>query len=135
MIEQGGGGAIAFVSSISGMQGAALHAAYGAAKSAMTGLVQSMAVEWGPHGVRVNALAPGPIATTRIRSSPEMDALLSRRMPLGRMGRVDEMADGLLFLLSDLASFVTGHTLVADGGWMAAPLIHANDTPNGSTKP
>ena len=134
MMAEGRGGAMAFVSSVSGLEAAALHASYGAAKAAMNALVKTMAVEWGAHGIRVNAVAPGPIATARIRSSPEMEALLRRRIPLGRMGCVEEMADGLLFLLSDMASFVTGETLTADGGWMAAPHIHPAESPAAPVK-
>jgi NAD(P)-dependent dehydrogenase (short-subunit alcohol dehydrogenase family) len=129
MIEQGHGGALAFVSSISGMQGAALHGGYGAAKAAMNALVKTMAVEWGGRGIRVNAVAPGPIATARIKASPEMDALLARRIPLQRMGRLSEIAEVLAFLLSDMSSYMTGETLTVDGGWMAAPLIHPADAP------
>jgi NAD(P)-dependent dehydrogenase (short-subunit alcohol dehydrogenase family) len=117
-------GSMAFVASISGLQGAASHAAYGAAKGAMTALVRSMAVEWSPLGIRVNCLAPGPIATARIAPSREMNGLLRARLPLGRFGEIDEMANALAFLLSDMASYITGETLVADGGWMAAPLIN-----------
>lgn len=129
MLAEGHSGALAFVSSVSGLEGAALHAGYGAAKAAMNALARTMATEWGPHGIRVNVLAPGPIATARIRASREMDALLARRIPLGRMGRIEEMADVLLFLLSDMASFVTGEVLTADGGWMASPHIHPAEAP------
>jgi NAD(P)-dependent dehydrogenase (short-subunit alcohol dehydrogenase family) len=117
-------GAMAFVASVSGLQGAASHAAYGTAKGAMTALVRSMAVEWSPIGIRVNCLAPGPVATARIVPSEGMNALLRSRLPLGRFGEIDEMANSLVFLLSDMASYITGETLVADGGWMAAPLIN-----------
>jgi NAD(P)-dependent dehydrogenase (short-subunit alcohol dehydrogenase family) len=117
-------GAMAFVASISGLQGAASHAAYGTAKGAMTALVRSMAVEWSPMGIRVNCLAPGAVATARIAPSEGMNALLRARLPLGRFGEIDEMANSLTFLLSDMASYITGETLIADGGWMAAPLIN-----------
>ena len=135
MMAEGHGGALAFVSSVSGLEAAALHASYGAAKAAMNALVKTMAVEWGASGIRVNALAPGPIVTARIRSSPEMEALLRGRIPLGRMGRIEEVADALLFLLSDMASFITGETLTADGGWMAAPHIHPAESPAAPVKP
>jgi NAD(P)-dependent dehydrogenase (short-subunit alcohol dehydrogenase family) len=122
-------GSLAFVASISGLQGAASHASYGAAKAGMMQLVKTMAVEWGSFGLRVNCVAPGPIQTQRIKASAEMDAILRRRIPLGRMGQIDEMAKCLLFLLSDMSSYVTGETIIADGGWMAMPVIHPGENP------
>jgi len=119
MIAAGRGGSIAFVASISGLQSAASHAAYGAAKAGLRSLVQTMALEWGPHGVRVNAVAPGPVRTVRI-GTPEVIQSVARRVPLGRMGEVGEIADPLLFLLSDMSSYMTGQTIVADGGWLVA---------------
>lgn len=126
----GQSGAMAFVGSIAAGQGAPRHAAYGAAKGAMVSLTRSMAVEWGPLGIRVNLLAPGPIATDRIAPSPEMEALFARKLPAGRFGTTTEIAQALVWLLSDQASFVTGETLLADGGWMAAPPIAPDDNPN-----
>jgi 3-oxoacyl-[acyl-carrier protein] reductase len=117
--EAGERGSIAFVCSISGLQSAANHAAYGAAKAGMRSLVQTMALEWGPYGIRVNAVAPGPVRTVRI-GLPEIVASVGRRVPLGRMAEVDEMAKPLLFLLSDMSSYMTGQTIVADGGWLVA---------------
>jgi NAD(P)-dependent dehydrogenase (short-subunit alcohol dehydrogenase family) len=120
MIEAGEKkGAIAFVCSISGLQSAENHASYGAAKAGMRSLVQTMALEWGRHGIRVNAVAPGPVRTVRI-GLPEIIASVSRRVPLGRMAEVDEIAKPLVFLLSDMAGYMTGQTIVADGGWLVA---------------
>ena len=123
------GGSLAFVGSIAGAQGAGRHAAYGAAKGAMVSLARSMAVEWGSLGIRVNCLASGPIATDRIAPSVEMTTLLARKLPAGRFGTPSEIAQALVWLLSDAASFITGETLYADGGWMAAAPITAADNP------
>jgi NAD(P)-dependent dehydrogenase (short-subunit alcohol dehydrogenase family) len=120
MRKAGKTGAIAFVASISGIQSAYSHASYGAAKAGLRSLVQSMALEWAPYGIRVNAVAPGPIRTVRISALPGAVESSRRRVPLGRMGEIDEIALPLLFLLSDMASFMTGQTIVADGGWLLA---------------
>ena len=126
MIDQGGGGRIAVVASVSGLYGAPNHGAYGAAKAGLMGLVRTMADEWGPHGIRVNAVAPDMIATPRVMAayteggaSPH-DAARADGAPLGRFGTPDEIAGPLVFLVSDLSSFVTGQTIVADGGQRAA---------------
>ena len=121
LIGTGQKGAIAYVASISGIQSAERHAAYGAAKAGLRSLVQSMALELGPHGVRVNAVAPGPIRTARVGAIPGAVESARKRVPLGRMGEVAEIASALLFLLSDMAGYITGQTIVADGGWLAAP--------------
>jgi NAD(P)-dependent dehydrogenase (short-subunit alcohol dehydrogenase family) len=120
MHKAGQKGAIAFVQSISGLQSASNHVAYGAAKAGLRSLVQSMALELGPIGIRVNAVAPGPIRTVRVGAMPGVIESTSRRVPLGRMGEVSEIASALLFLLSDMAGFITGQTIVADGGWLVA---------------
>jgi NAD(P)-dependent dehydrogenase (short-subunit alcohol dehydrogenase family) len=122
-------GSLVFVGSVSGMQAAHAHSAYGAAKRAMESLAQSFAAEWGPLGIRVNLVAPGVIRTERIAPSAQMDALIAQRVPAGRMGEVEDMAHCIAFLLSDLSAYVTGHTLVADGGWMTVPAILPSDNP------
>jgi len=112
------GGAMAFVASVSGITGAAKHAAYGAAKAGLMALVRSAAVEFAPLGIRVNAVAPGSIGTPRARAvlGPEGIARSGANAPLGRVGRPSEIAAALLFCLSDLSSYMTGQTLVIDGG-------------------
>jgi NAD(P)-dependent dehydrogenase (short-subunit alcohol dehydrogenase family) len=120
LIKTGNKGALAYVASISGLQSAERHAAYGAAKAGLRSLVQTMALELGPHGIRVNAVAPGPIRTVRVGAMPGVIESTKKRVPLGRMGEVTEIASALLFLLSDMAGYITGQTIVADGGWMVA---------------
>lgn len=120
-----GGGAIVGTVSVSGLTSAPSHAAYGAAKAGVANLVRSMASELGPD-IRVNAVAPGPVATLRInqeRGESGTAPFPAPRLPLKRSGTVDEMAKAGLFLLSDLASYVTGHTLPVEGGWQAAYLM------------
>jgi NAD(P)-dependent dehydrogenase (short-subunit alcohol dehydrogenase family) len=118
----GRSGAIVGIASVSGLVSAPLHAPYGAAKAALVHLVRSMAVEWGP-AVRVNAVAPGVIETPRVAATTERVTAVRSRIPTKRMGTADEVAKTVLFLVSDLASYVTGHTLAADGGWTSAFLM------------
>jgi NAD(P)-dependent dehydrogenase (short-subunit alcohol dehydrogenase family) len=116
LMEQGG--AMAFVASVSGITGAAKHAAYGAAKAGLMALVRSAAVEFAPRRIRVNAVAPGSIGTPRAQTAlgAEGSARSGANAPLGRVGRPSEIAGALLFCLSDLSSYMTGQTLVIDGG-------------------
>jgi len=115
-------GAIVGIASVSGLVSAPMHAPYGAAKAALVHLIRSMAVEWGP-AIRVNAVAPGVIETPRVAATPQRMAAIRSRIPVKRMGTADEIAKVALFLASDLASLVTGHTLAADGGWTSAFLM------------
>jgi NAD(P)-dependent dehydrogenase (short-subunit alcohol dehydrogenase family) len=113
-------GAIACIASVSGLQSAPHHASYGAAKAGLMNLVRTMAVEWAPHDIRVNAIAPGSIATPRIPDTPEArERHRQSLIPMKRRGTTDEIGKVATFLVSDLASYVTGHTVPVDGGWMA----------------
>jgi len=123
LIRNGKPGAIACVSSVSGLTAAPNHAGYGAAKAGMINLIRTMANEWGPHGIRVNAAMPGACNTPRLEMSEEGLAAFKNKLPLGRPAEPDEIAKGLVFLLSDLASYVTGHNLHVDGGWTSVFLM------------
>ncbi len=112
------GGCMVFVASVSGISSAPRHAAYGAAKAGLMSWVRSLAVELGPKRIRVNAVAPGVVWTPRISQvlGEKGREGQSRNAPLGRVALPQDIASGILFLASDLASYVTGQTLVVDGG-------------------
>lgn len=112
------GGSMVFVASVSGITSAPFHAAYGAAKAGLMSLVRTAAVELGPAGVRVNAVAPGVVWTPRVSGmlGDEGRQVQSANAPLGRVAEPADIAGAALFLASDLAGYVNGHTLVVDGG-------------------
>ncbi|MFD9355355.1 SDR family NAD(P)-dependent oxidoreductase [Streptomyces sp. NPDC060031] len=117
-VAAAGGGPLVFVASVSGLTAAPLHAAYGAAKAGLMSLVRSAAVELGPRGVRVNAVAPGVVWTPRVAAllGDEGRRRNARNAPLGRVAETSDIASALYFLASPQASYVTGQTLVVDGG-------------------
>lgn len=124
LVRQGKPGAIAGVSSVSGLTAAPGHAGYGVAKAGLINLVRTMANEWGQHGIRVNLAMPGAAATPRLAMPEAGMAKFRELLPMGRPATPDEIAKGLVFLLSDLASYVTGHNLHIDGGWTSTFLMH-----------
>jgi NAD(P)-dependent dehydrogenase (short-subunit alcohol dehydrogenase family) len=103
---------------VSGLTSAPQHAAYGAFKAALMSLVRSGAVELGPHGVRVNAVAPGVVWTPRVSAylGEEGRSRNAANAPLRRVALPADIAAAILFLASDLSAYVTGQTLVVDGG-------------------
>jgi NAD(P)-dependent dehydrogenase (short-subunit alcohol dehydrogenase family) len=134
LLTRGGGGVMAFVASVSGLTSAPRHAAYGAAKAGLMALVRSAAVELGPLGVRVNAVAPGVVWTPRVSVALGDDGRTRNEAntPLGRVAQPADIAAALLFLCSDLAGYVSGQTLVVDGGVGAKfPYPMADATPVG----
>lgn len=93
---------------------------YGVSKAGVLQLARYFAMHYGPHGIRCNCVTPGPFPNPNVQEShPDFIADLSRKTPLNRVGRNDEIVGPTLFLLSDAASYVTGHSLVVDGGWTA----------------
>ncbi len=119
-----GGGSIINVSSVAGLRGAPTMAHYGAAKAAVISLTQSLAIESAWMGVRVNALVPGWIETDLtdfLRANDEAERGTLSRVPMQRWGRVEEIAEPAVFLASDASSFMTGQTLIVDGGLSAMP--------------
>ncbi len=114
-----GGGAVIVVSSIAGLRGTAELGVYGLSKAADMQLVRNIAVEWGPRGVRANCIAPGLVRTEFARAlweNPERERARARETPLLRIGEPDEIAGAAVFLAAPASSFMTGQTLVIDGG-------------------
>ena len=126
MIAHRRAGSIVNLSSAS-VVSAGFHAAYGAAKAGVEALTRTMAVEWGRHGIRANALALGTIATPKSGSSSADDDLARQAIPLQRRGRPDDVAGAVVFLLSDLASYISGQTIGVDGAATAKLAIHGDD--------
>jgi NAD(P)-dependent dehydrogenase (short-subunit alcohol dehydrogenase family) len=116
----GGGGAIVNMSSTAGLSGVRGMGAYAATKHAIIGATKSAALDYAHRNVRVNAVAPGPIATDRIAALPEeRRAPIVRAVPMGRIGLPEEVASTVVWLCSDAAAFVTGAVLAVDGGRLA----------------
>jgi NAD(P)-dependent dehydrogenase (short-subunit alcohol dehydrogenase family) len=120
-----GGGSIVCLSSISGVEGQKRQSTYGPAKFVASGITKHLAVEWADQGIRVNAVAPGTIRTERVKRLPEEPGgveylqAIEKMHPMGRIGEPSEVAQAILFLCSDDASFITGAILPVDGGYLA----------------
>ena len=122
MIARGRGGSIILVSSQMGHVGGVDRSVYSASKHAVEGMVKSMAIEWGPHAVRINSIAPTFIQTPLTEATfanPERVAWIRSKIKLGRIGTVEDIMGATLFLASDASSLVTGTSIVVDGGWTA----------------
>jgi NAD(P)-dependent dehydrogenase (short-subunit alcohol dehydrogenase family) len=120
MVAQGGGGRIINVTSIVDIQPIAELSAYVTAKGGILGLTKTLAVEFGPHGITVNALSPGATDTplNQVAYTPEVRKTYNGRIPLGRIASAEEVADTFVFLASDASRYVTGLELVVDGGFV-----------------
>ncbi|MBM3546783.1 MAG: SDR family oxidoreductase [Alphaproteobacteria bacterium] len=123
MLAQGRG-SVVNIASIMGLVGGGLYPnlAYHSTKGALVNFTRALAVEWAGRGVRVNAVAPTFVRTpltARLLSDAQMKAAIEGMTPLGRLAEADEIADAVLYLASDAAAMVTGHTLPVDGGWVA----------------
>jgi NAD(P)-dependent dehydrogenase (short-subunit alcohol dehydrogenase family) len=117
-MAKSGGGAIVTVASVSGLRGSAGRAAYGASKGGVVTLTKVMALELAPLGIRVNCVAPGATETPLLQKihTPETRAAVLAAVPLRRFAQPTETAAAIRFLLEDAASFITGHSLIVDGG-------------------
>lgn len=122
MLKQGGG-SIVNTASVAGLVGAPLQPIYAASKHAVIGLTKTAAAEYGRTGIRINAVCPGVIRTAMmdraIEREPKREKAIQKIHPIGRLGEAEEIANAALWLSSDSASFVTGHSLAVDGGLVA----------------
>jgi NAD(P)-dependent dehydrogenase (short-subunit alcohol dehydrogenase family) len=119
MIAAGRGGSVVMVTSMNGVAPGPNAGAYGATKAAVALLTKQMALEWGPHAIRANAVAPGLIdagMSEPIYADADIRRRRTERVPLGRLGRGADVAEVVLFLLSDAAAYVTGTEVLVDGG-------------------
>ena len=121
LMRDSGGGAIVNITSISGLRASTLRAAYGTSKAGLAHLTQQQAIELASLGIRVNAVAPGPVDTAMAKAvhTPEIRAAYHDAIPLNRYGLEQELAEAIFFLCSDRASYITGQTIAVDGGFDA----------------
>jgi 2-deoxy-D-gluconate 3-dehydrogenase len=121
MVERGAGKVI-FTASLLSFQGGILVPSYTASKSGIAGLVKAFSNEWAPHGVNVNGITPGYIATDNteaLRADPDRSRSILERIPAGRWGAAEDLAGATLFLASPASDYVCGIVLPVDGGWLA----------------
>jgi len=122
MGQHGGGGTVTHIASIEASAPAALHAHYSASKAAVVMHARSAALEYGPYGIRVNTVSPGLIDREGLEAAwPDGVRRWREAAPTGRLGRPEDVGDACVFLASSLASWITGHDLVVDGGVTARP--------------
>ncbi|ANS42605.1 2-dehydro-3-deoxy-D-gluconate 5-dehydrogenase [Serratia inhibens PRI-2C] len=121
-IRQGGGGKIINIASMLSYQGGIRVPSYTASKSAVMGVTRLLANEWAKHGINVNAIAPGYMATNnteRLRADEDRNLEILERIPAGRWGLPEDMMGPVVFLASRASDYVNGYTLAVDGGWLA----------------
>ena len=130
LIKQGSG-CMVNVSSVNGLLAQKAHAGYCAAKAGINMLTKVLASEWGEHGIRVNAVAPGVVMTDLVEEGINQGIVTEEqylgRIPMGELGELNDVVEAVLFLASDEASFVTGEVLRVDGGWTAYHLFYPFD--------
>ncbi|EWM14544.1 2-dehydro-3-deoxy-D-gluconate 5-dehydrogenase KduD [Kutzneria sp. 744] len=117
-----GSGKIITIASLLSFQGGINVSGYTTSKHAVAGLTKALANEWAPHGVQVNAIAPGYIATNNteaLRADPDREPAIRGRIPAGRWGKPEDLVGAAVFLASSASDYVNGHVLVVDGGWMS----------------
>ncbi|HHT36401.1 MAG: glucose 1-dehydrogenase [Candidatus Wallacebacter cryptica] len=123
MIEQGKGGKIVNITSLVAHTGIQQRAAYSSSKGGVMQLTQALAAEWGRYNIQVNNISPGYIITEMVQELIDRGVhnpdLMAKRTPAGRMGQVDDLVGPAVFLCSSMSDFVTGHTLIVDGGWLS----------------
>jgi NAD(P)-dependent dehydrogenase (short-subunit alcohol dehydrogenase family) len=121
LMAEGGGGAVVNITSISGLRASTLRVAYGTSKAALAHLTKQQAVELAALGIRVNAVAPGPVDTAMAKAvhTPEIRRDYHDHIPLARYGLESELAEAIYFLCSDRASYITGQVIAVDGGFDA----------------
>jgi len=122
MVKQGRGGRIINVASLLSFQGGILVPSYTASKSGVMGLTRLLANELAPHGITVNAIAPGYMATDNtaaLRADPARNKAILDRIPAGRWGTPEDLQGAVVFLASDASAYMQGYTVAVDGGWLA----------------
>lgn len=121
-IAQGSGGKIINIASMLSYQGGVRVPAYTASKSGVLGMTRALANEWAKHGINVNAIAPGYMATNNtaaLRADEVRNSAILDRIPAGRWGEPEDLAGSVVFLASAASNYVSGHTMAVDGGWLA----------------
>ena len=141
LIRDSGGGAIVNITSISGLRASTLRTAYGTSKAGLAHLTQQQAIELASLGIRVNAVAPGPVDTAMAKAvhTPEIRSAYHDAIPLNRYGLEQELAETIFFLCSDRASYITGQTIAVDGGFEATgiglPALRAKESSERAAEP
>lgn len=130
MIERGGG-SIVNVSSVASLRGPAGRAAYSATKGAVDAMTRALAADWGPRGIRVNAINPGlivtPLTEGRLNANPGLAEETASQIPLKRLGRPEDVASVIVFLASDASSYITAQTIAVDGGMVHAGVARSTE--------
>jgi 2-deoxy-D-gluconate 3-dehydrogenase len=122
MLERGQGGKIINIASMLSFQGGITVPSYAAAKGGVAQLTKALANEWSPHGINVNAIAPGYMATdntSALQADPVRSRQIGERIPAGRWGKPEDLGGAVVFLSSRASDYVNGHVLVVDGGWLS----------------